>query len=47
MLPRLVGMAHACDLLFSGRVIAADEAKPMGLVNRVVPHDDLLSHVRE
>lgn len=41
MLPRLVGMAHACDLMFSGRVIDAAEALAMGLVNRVVPHADL------
>jgi len=45
MLPRLVGMANACDLLFSGRMIDAPEALAMGLVNRVVPHDELLSHV--
>jgi enoyl-CoA hydratase/carnithine racemase len=47
MLPRLVGPAHACDLLFSGRVIDAAEAKAIGLVNAVVPHDDLLPHVYE
>jgi enoyl-CoA hydratase/carnithine racemase len=45
MLPRLVGPAHACDLLFSGRVIDAAEALAIGLVNAVVPHDDLLPHV--
>lgn len=45
MLPRLVGPAHACDLLFSGRVIDAAEAKAIGLVNAVVPHDELLPHV--
>src|SRR2546427_67458 len=32
MLPRLVGMANACDLLFSGRMIDAPEALAMGLV---------------
>jgi enoyl-CoA hydratase/carnithine racemase len=47
MLPRLVGPAHACDLLLSGRVIDAAEAKTMGLVNAVVPHDELLPHVYE
>lgn len=47
MLPRLVGPAHACDLLFSGRVIDAAEAQAMGLVNAVVPHDELLPHVYE
>jgi enoyl-CoA hydratase/carnithine racemase len=45
MLPRLVGPAHACDLLFSGRVIDAAEALAIGLVNAVVPHDDLLPRV--
>jgi enoyl-CoA hydratase/carnithine racemase len=45
MLPRLVGMANACDLFFSGRMIGADEALAMGLVNRVVPHDELLTAV--
>jgi enoyl-CoA hydratase/carnithine racemase len=47
MLPRLIGPAHACDLLFSGRVIDAAEAKAIGLVNLVVPHDELLPHVYE
>src|SRR5262249_16943973 len=47
ILPRLVGMAHACDLLFSGRLVSAEEAARIGLVNRVVPHDALLTHVRE
>lgn len=43
----LVGPAHACDLLFSGRVVDAAEAKAIGLVNTVVPHDELLPHVYE
>ena len=46
MLPRLVGPAHATDLLLSGRKIDAEEAARMGLVNRVVPHDELLPFVR-
>lgn len=47
LLPRLVGMANACDILFSGRLVSAEQALQMGLVNRVVPHDDLLPTVRE
>ena len=47
MLPRLVGMAHACELFFSGRVVEADEAATMGLVNRVVPHEELMARVYE
>jgi len=47
LLPRLVGMHNACDLLFTGRLVDAQEALAMGLVNRVVPHDDLQAHVRD
>lgn len=43
----LVGPAHAKDILFSGRVIAAGEALQMGLVNRVVPAADLAAHTYE
>lgn len=45
MLPRLIGMANACDLLFSGRMIDAVEALRMGLVSRVVPADELMNSV--
>ena len=46
-LPRLVGTAHALDLLFSARKVDAREAERMGLVNRVVPHDELPKFVEE
>jgi enoyl-CoA hydratase/carnithine racemase len=46
MLPRLVGLENALDLLLSGRVIDASEAVAMGLVSRVVPHDELIPAVR-
>jgi enoyl-CoA hydratase/carnithine racemase len=42
VLSRLVGPAHAADLLFSSRVVLAEEAKEIGLVNRVLPGDELL-----
>ena len=43
MLPRLVGMARAADLLLSARVILGDEAAQMGLVNASID-GDLLEH---
>jgi enoyl-CoA hydratase len=39
LLPRLIGAAHANDMLMTGRVIDADEAFRMGLVSRVVDDD--------
>jgi enoyl-CoA hydratase/carnithine racemase len=45
LLPRLVGMANAADLLFSARRIEAAEAKSLGLVNRVIPHADFMAEV--
>ncbi len=47
MLPRLVGIENALDLLYSARIIDANEAKSLGLVSRVVPHDELLDRARE
>ncbi len=44
LLPRLVGPAHALDLLLSGRVLLAREAQAMGLVNRVLDPDALMAH---
>jgi enoyl-CoA hydratase/carnithine racemase len=46
-LPRLVGPARAKDIIFSGRFVAADEALRIGLVDRVVPADDVYAAARE
>lgn len=35
-LPRLIGLGHALDLILTGRGVGAEEARTMGLVNRVV-----------
>ncbi len=40
-LPRLVGTAKACELIFGGDMLGAEEAHRLGIVNRLVPHDDL------
>lgn len=45
-LSRLVGPAKAKDLIYSGRFVAADEALSMGLVDRVVPADQVYSAAR-
>ena len=42
ILSRLVGSGRAADLLLSARVVLAEEAESMGLVNRVLPNDELL-----
>ncbi len=42
VLPRIVGATRAAELLFSSRVVLAEEAAAMGLVNRVYEPGDLL-----
>jgi len=41
-LPRLVGMARACELIFTGEMIGAEEAYALGLLNRLVPPEQLM-----
>jgi enoyl-CoA hydratase/carnithine racemase len=45
LLPRVVGLPHALDLMLSARRIDAAEALRMGLVNRVLPAGELMAGV--
>jgi enoyl-CoA hydratase/carnithine racemase len=45
MLPRLIGPANALDMLFSARLVDANEALRMRLVNQVFPQDSFMENV--
>lgn len=45
VLPRIVGLTHANDILLSSRVFTAEEAMGMGFLNRIVPADQLMAEV--
>lgn len=45
LLPRLIGVTRANDLLLSSRVVPAEEAYDLGLLNGVVPAEDLMPTV--
>jgi enoyl-CoA hydratase/carnithine racemase len=45
LLPRLVGPAHALDILYSARKLSAAEAERIGLVNKVLPQETFMQEV--
>ena len=46
-LPRLIGVCRAKELIYTGDIIRAEEADRLGLVNRVVPMDELMPAAKE
>jgi enoyl-CoA hydratase/carnithine racemase len=47
ILPRLIGVARASDLLLTGRTLLGKEAAELGLVNEALPRDEVLPRARE
>ena len=46
LLGRVIGINKAKELCFTARKVSAEEAKSLGIVNHVVPHDRLLDEAR-
>ena len=46
LLPKMIGLARANDLLLTSRVFFSEEAEQLGIVNRVVPAADLLAETK-
>ena len=46
-LMRIVGVAKAKEIVYTGRKVKAEEAERIGLVNLVVPHDNLMEEARK
>jgi enoyl-CoA hydratase/carnithine racemase len=46
LLPRMLGWAKAAEIIFTGRTLSAQQCLELGLVNRVVPHEQLAEQTR-
>lgn len=42
-LPKLVGIGRALEMILTGEIISGKEAKEIGLVDRLIPHDELMA----
>ena len=47
MLPRMLPMGIALEALFTARLLSAEECEKWGLINRIVPQDELMSYCTE
>jgi enoyl-CoA hydratase/carnithine racemase len=47
LLPRLMGFHRAKEIIYLGEKLSAQELLQLGLVNKVLPHDDLIPYARE
>ena len=47
LLPQAIGVRRAREMSFTGNFMLADEALAVGLVNHVVPHDELMQFTRQ
>ncbi|MEM7019841.1 MAG: enoyl-CoA hydratase-related protein, partial [Pseudomonadota bacterium] len=45
LLPRIIGLTRANDLLLTSRIFLSEEAEAMGLINRALPPEELMPHV--
>lgn len=46
-LPRAIGVSAAMEIILSGRQVEAEEALRLGLIHRIVPHDQVLAEARK
>ena len=46
-LPRMIGVCRAKELIFTSDIITAEEAFKLGMINRVVPEDQLMPTAKE
>ena len=47
ILPRLVGLPRAAELLFAGRIVSGQEAAELGLANYALPAEQVIEKARE